>query len=80
MHRITDETGLVTKTCQYQITLWERETNFTLRVYQPGFTNKTFQYKATTTVFPSGASRYQRTIAHHLCLSFLTFYFYVKLK
>ena len=80
MHRITDETGLVTKTCQYQITLWERETNFTLRVYQPGFTNKTFQYKATTTVFPSGASRYQRTIAHHFCLSFLTFYFYVKLK
>jgi len=52
-HTITGETGLVTDICKYRIYLWARETNFTVQVYQEGFTNKTFHYKATTTVFPS---------------------------
>ena len=53
----TDETGLVTSKCSYTIDLQSRETTFKVLVSQPGFTNKTFQYRVITTVFPSGGHR-----------------------
>merc|ERR1712179_98875 len=53
-----DLSGLVTTSCSYQVRLHNRETLLSLVVEQQGFTDKTFEYRVTTTAFPgnTGAS------------------------
>jgi len=78
LKRSTDESGLVSRSCKYQITLWSRETFFTVTVLQEGFANKTFQYRATTTVFPSEdqLSEGDRIKKDSFCFIFSVFCFY----
>jgi len=77
----SDENGLVSTSCQYEITLRSRERLFTLVVAQQGFENRTFQYRATTTFFPRAdtggdTSGYQRKIMGNSGFFILNIFWY----